>query len=245
MIEMSCPRCGAGGRVPRDKVNSRLVCKKCLQVFHLGPSLHPVIGEPPAPKDVPKTRAPREPRERIELEMPGLEGLTQKLARIKVPDAKVLGVTAAVLLVVAFFWWLFSKQSVEQRSQSLAAAIRNLDMNTISAMALPGTEMEAMTWVGDVSKQYVDLKLALGNLEPGVQVSVQYNTDGTAQALMTFGREGAVTTGPLSVEQASDLSPSAGGKKSLDLVVAFAKDTWGTWRLDGKRTADTVARAAR
>src|SRR5262249_49109459 len=43
MIEMSCPRCGAGGRVPRERVNSRLVCRKCLQVFHLSPSLQPVI----------------------------------------------------------------------------------------------------------------------------------------------------------------------------------------------------------
>ena len=50
MIEMSCPRCGAGGRVPRDKVNSRLVCKKCLQVFHLSSSRQPIIGEPPAPE---------------------------------------------------------------------------------------------------------------------------------------------------------------------------------------------------
>ncbi len=242
MIEMSCPRCGAGGRVPRDKVNSRLVCKKCLQVFHLSPSLTPVMGEPPAPKDVPKTRGPREPRERIELEMPGLEGLTQKLGRIKLPDAQVLGVTAGVLLVIAFFWWLFSKQSVEQRCQTLAAAIRELNMNAVSAMSAPGTELDAMKWVGDVSKQYVDLKLAIGNLEPGVSTNVQYNSDGSAQALMIFSREGAVSTGPLSVEQASSLEPQAGGKKSIELVVYWVKDTWGSWRLDGKRTVDTAAR---
>jgi hypothetical protein len=242
MIEMSCPRCGAGGRVPRDKINSRLVCKKCLQVFHLSPALTAVMGEPPAPKEVAKARAPREERERIQLEMPGLEGLGQKLGKIKLPDAKIVGVTAAVLLVVAFFWWLFSKQSVEQRSDALAKAIRELNMDAAVGMALPGTEMEAMTWVGDTYKKYVDLKLAIGNLEPGMQTSVQYNSDGTAQALMTFGREGAVSTGPLSVEQASNLDPSANAKKSMELVVHWAKDTWGSWRLDGKRTADSAAR---
>ena len=31
MIDMNCPSCGAGGRIPREKVNTRLVCKKCLQ----------------------------------------------------------------------------------------------------------------------------------------------------------------------------------------------------------------------
>ena len=34
MIDMKCPSCGAGGRIPREKVNTRLVCKKCLRVFH-------------------------------------------------------------------------------------------------------------------------------------------------------------------------------------------------------------------
>jgi hypothetical protein len=241
MIEMACPRCGAGGRVPNDKINSRLVCKKCLQVFHLSPSRQAVMGEPPVRKEVHRAGAPRE-RERIELEMPGLEGLGQKLAKIKLPDAKIVGVTAAVLLMVAFFWWLFSKQSVEQRSHALAKAIRDLNMEAAVAMAMPQTEMEAMKWVGDVYKKYVDLKLAIGNLEPGVRITVQYNSDGSAQSLMTFGREGAMSTGPLSVEQATSLDPNANAKKSMDLVVHWAKDTWGTWRLDGKRTSDVATR---
>jgi hypothetical protein len=243
MIEMSCPRCGAGGRVPRDKVNARLVCKKCLQVFHLTPSLHPVIGEPPVSKDSAKAREPREPRAGLELEMPGLGGLGEKLARIRLPDAKILGVAAGVLLLVGFFSWLFSKQSVEQRCDVLSQAIRTANMEAAVAMALPGTEMEAMKWLGDVYKQYIDLKLALGNIDPGVQLNVQYNSDGSAQSLMTFGREGAVSTGPLSVEQASSLEPSAGGKKSMELVIHWAKDTWGTWRLDGKRTADNAGKS--
>src|SRR5262249_29763702 len=151
MIEIACPRCGAGGRVPRDRVNSRLVCKKCLQVFHLSPSHQAVMGEPPAPKEAQRERAPRE---RMELELGDLSGLAEKLAKIKLRDAKIVGTTAAVLLVVAFLWWLFSKPSVQKRSETLAAAIRNLNMDAAVGMALPGTEMEAMKWVGDVYKQY-------------------------------------------------------------------------------------------
>src|SRR5262249_23588149 len=103
MIEMSCPRCRAGGRVPREKGNSRLVCKKCLQVFHLSPSLQPVVGEPPAPKVAAKERVQRE---RVEIEIPGLEGLGEKLGKLKLPEPKVIAVTAGVLLAIAFFWWL-------------------------------------------------------------------------------------------------------------------------------------------
>lgn len=241
MIEMSCPRCGAGGRLPRDKVNSRLVCKKCMQVFHLSPSLHPVMGEPPARKDAPRERVARE---RVEFDLPGLEGLGEKLSRVKLPEPKIIGVTLVVLLVMGFFWWLFSKQSVEQRTQSLATAIRKLDLDAASVMALPGTEMEAMKWVGDVYKEYLELKLNLGNIDPGVQISTQENSDGSGQSLLRFSREGATSSGPMSVEQAASLeSKDSEAKKSMELVVYWAKDTWGAWRLDGKRTLETAARS--
>src|SRR5438105_3804085 len=98
MIEMSCPRCGAGGRVPRNKINARLVCKKCLQVFHLTPGGHAVLGEPPPPKETVRERAPRE---RIEFDVSALEGLGQKLAKIRLPDIKTLGVVGLVLLITA------------------------------------------------------------------------------------------------------------------------------------------------
>ena len=118
MIEMSCPRCGAGGRVPNNKVNSRLVCKKCLQVFHLTPGGHAVMGEPPPPKEAPKARAPRE---QVDLDLSALEGLGQKLAKLKLPDVKTMAVVAAVLLVVAGIWWLLSRESLQTRSERIAA----------------------------------------------------------------------------------------------------------------------------
>ena len=109
-------------------------------------------------------------------------------------------------------------------------------------MALPGTEMEAIKWLVDVSKQYMDVKLDIGNLEPGVQIKVQENSDGSGQSLLLFSREGAVSTGPLTVEEAASLEPSsATKKKSMEVIVFWAKDTWGTWRLDGRRTAENPA----
>ena len=60
MIDMKCPSCGAGGRMPREKVNTRLVCKKCLRVFHVTASGNTVLGEPAAPKDQPKPHHRRE-----------------------------------------------------------------------------------------------------------------------------------------------------------------------------------------
>ncbi len=48
MIDVVCPHCGRAGSAPEDKVNSRLVCKKCHMVFHLSPSGRATPGEPPA-----------------------------------------------------------------------------------------------------------------------------------------------------------------------------------------------------
>ncbi len=243
MIEMACPRCGAGGRIPRDKLNSRLVCKKCLQVFHLNATHQAVIGEPPALKATSrkKERVAREGG--VQIEIPGLEGLSDRLSKLKLPDPKVIGVTAVVLLAVAFFGWLFSKRTVDQQSQVLAQAIRDLDLQTASNMALPGTEMQAMEWLNGVYKNYLDLKMAIGNFDPGVQINAQENSDGTAQTMMVFSREGATTNGPIPVQQAANLeSKDSNAKKSMELVVAWAKDTWGIWRLDGKQTLDNAKR---
>jgi hypothetical protein len=241
MIEMSCPRCGAGGRVPSDRVNSRLVCKKCLSVFHLNSSLKAVMGEPAPPKEAAKERAPRE---RTELGL-GLElgGLGERLGKLKLPDPKTVGVVAGVLLAIGFFWWLFSKQSVEKRTQAMASAIKTLDMDTTVSLSMPGTELDAMKWLGDTHKQYTDLKLAIGNIEPGIQISVQPTSDGSsAQALLIFSREGATSTGPLSVEEAASLEPkSSEKKKSMELVLFWTKDTWQAWRLDGKQTMEKAA----
>ncbi len=241
MIEMSCPRCGAGGRIPRDKVNSRLVCKKCLQVFHLSSSLKPVVGEPPLPKEVAKEKVPRERRELgLGLEM---GGLGEKLAKIKLPEPKTVAIVGGVFLAIGFFWWLFSKQSVEQRSEALATAIKKLDMDAAVAMSMPGTELQAMKWLGDIHKEYTELKLNIGNLEPGVQITVQPTSDGSsAQALLVFSREGATSTGPLSVEEAASLEPkSSEKKKTMELVLFWTKDTWQAWRLDGKQTMEKAA----
>jgi hypothetical protein len=244
MIEMACPRCGAGGRVPRDRAGSRLVCKKCLQVFHLGPGNKALIGEPPVQKEGHRDRErDKGSRERMEL---GLEmgALGEKLGKIKLPDPKTVGIVAGVMLAVAFFWWLFSKQTVEQRAETLAVAIRDLDMDTMMAMALPGTEFEAMKWMNDIVKDYMDLKLALGNINPGVKIQSQPTSDGSsAQTLLVFSREGATSTGPMSVEQAATLEPPKGSKTTMELVVYWTKDTWQVWRFDGNKTNEAATKA--
>ncbi len=48
MPEVECPSCGGFGTIPKDKVNDRLVCRKCHVVFHVTPAGRSVLGEPKA-----------------------------------------------------------------------------------------------------------------------------------------------------------------------------------------------------
>ncbi len=240
MIDMSCPRCGAGGRVPREKMNARLVCKKCLQVFHLTPSGQAVIGEPPAPKHVPKERAPRE---RIEFDTSSLEGLGKTLSKIRLPDPKILGVAAAVFGLIGIAYWIFSRESVETRSKIMARAISQGDVGKIMELSLPETVREAMTWGNEIYSQYADLKISMGGRDPRVQIQVQNSADGnSAQALVVYSREGGQLAGRVSTPDLEPPKPTKSGKDTIEIVLFWAPDTWGTWCLDAKRTSENAAR---
>ena len=130
MIDMKCPSCGAGGRVPREKVNTRLVCKKCLRVFHVTASGNTVLGEPAAPKDQPKPHhaASRLAHDTVER----FDDVASTLSKIKLPQIQpmILAIVGGVVLLSALGYWFFSRQSIEARSLDVARAIHQTDMKT-------------------------------------------------------------------------------------------------------------------
>jgi hypothetical protein len=206
-------------------------------VFHLTPSGQAVLGEPPVPKDAPKERATRE---RIEFDAEGaLQGLGEKLSKIKLPDAKMIGIIAVVLLAVAGAGWLLSRQSLEQRSELLTAAIRKGDVEVVMGVALPGTEGDALKWYADIYKEYLDLKLSMGGQDPAAKVQVQQATGGnSAQTLLSFSRGGGTRVGRYEEDELQPAPATRPTKHSLDLVIFWTPDTWGNWRFDAKRTAE-------
>src|SRR5215212_2799528 len=46
MIDLACPNCGRAGSIPREKINTRLVCKKCHVAFHMNTAGRTLLGEP-------------------------------------------------------------------------------------------------------------------------------------------------------------------------------------------------------
>jgi hypothetical protein len=237
MIDMKCPSCGAGGRVPREKVNTRLVCKKCLRVFHITASGNTVLGEPAAPKDAPtRGHSPREAARQDTVER--FDDVASKLSSIKLPqfDPKVLGAIAGVVLLAALGFWFFSKQSLERRSQEIAKSFVKSDMKTAVDLSLPGTEMDTIRWYADVFKQYNELKLLFGGQEAGVVVQIEGAKGETVPVKLIFSKEGMRFDGSLFADIYQPNPNLNKGKSALELPLFWTKDMWGNWLLDGSKT---------
>jgi hypothetical protein len=237
MIEMKCPACGAGGRAPRDKIGARLVCKKCLRVFHLTPSGQAVSGEPPQQKEAPKEHAERDA---IGFETPQwLETLANRLSKLRLPEPRTLGIIGAVALVLLLGFWLFSRQSLEKRARAVAQAIISTNMKQVIDLTAPGTENDAIRWYAETYQRYLALKLILGK-DAEIRVGPQGDSHGnTASVIVVFSQEGKRGEGTALVETTATIPSLSNTPTSIEVPLFFVVDNWGNWVLDGKRTADS------
>jgi hypothetical protein len=240
MIEMKCPACGAGGRVPRDKIGARLVCKKCLKVFHLTPSGQAVLGEPPAPKVVAKDKkVAKEPTGYETSDV--VDALASKFAKVQLPSPKTLGIIAGIAAVIGLGYWLFSRQSLEIRTKIVGKAIIDADIKKIVDISVAGTENDVILWFNEVYRQYLDVKLVLGR-DASIQVQIPGNSGGNSGvAILRFSGQGAQSAAPPLAETMQPIPSLSNMKDSLDLRLFFLVDSWGNWLLDGKRTAEEKA----
>jgi hypothetical protein len=239
MIEIKCPACDAGGRVPRDKKTTRLVCRKCLAVFHLSPSGKPVRGEPPAPKDVPKERV-RSTESGGGLEFGGsIEDIAARFTKIKMPrvSGTTAGIAAAVILLAALGVWLLARQSLKTRSEMVANALMSQDaIKAVMDVTVPDTALDVIQWYNGAARRCGELKLAMGGVAPGVNIDVLSDgSNGPAVVRVQFSAEGT-RLGNAGVETFQPTPSLSNTSSRLEEHLYFVKDAWGNWMLDGKRT---------
>jgi hypothetical protein len=238
MIDIKCPSCGAPGRVPPYKVNVRLICKKCLKPFHITPARNAVLGDPPVQKDAAKGGKPGAKGARETAE--AFDEMASKLSKVKLPQVSptVLGIILAVGLVLGLGYWLFSKQSLEQRSEIVANTLIKGDMKSVIDLCVPGTELDAMMWYGQIARKFNELKLAFGGEDPAVNIHVQGDTKGgSAMVVAIYSRQGSRIASPDFVESLAPIPSLSNSNQTLEMPLFWVKDLWGNWVLDGKRTA--------
>ena len=163
MIEMKCPKCSAGRRVPRDKKNTRLVCRKCRAVFHLSPTGVPTVGDPPVPKNAPKEKVRAESAEGGGFEFGGsLEDMAARITRIKLPriSGQTAGIAAGVIVVVALLVFIFARQSLKTRAEIVGKALGSPEgMKAVMDVTVPETALDVIQWYSAATMRYGELKI--------------------------------------------------------------------------------------
>jgi hypothetical protein len=236
MIDMKCPSCGAGGRIPREKVNTRLVCKKCLRVFHVGAGGHSVLGEPAAPKSAAKPHAPHAAARHDTVER--FDNVAATLSKVKLPqiDVRIVGGIGLIVLLGALGFWLFSRQSLERRSEEVAKAFVKADMKTAIDLSLPGTEMDTIQWYSMRFQQYNELKLAFGGQEAGATIVEKGQKDGVAEVSLHFSKGGLRFDGSIFSDMFQPNPSLSNTRQTLEIPLFWVTDFWGNWMLDGTKT---------
>jgi hypothetical protein len=237
MIEMKCPACGAEGRAPKDKINTRLVCKKCLRVFHLTPSGRAVAGEPPQVA-VPVAKV-ADTTEKLELAL-DFDRWSERFRKF-VFSPKLLAALGAIIVLGAgyLFMAVFRSETLETRASRLAKATVNGDLSTLLDLSATGTSEDVVKWYIAIQPQCVDLKKTLQS-PPAVEVVVNKQDDvkGTADVTARVASEEAL--GKKRDRVPDETISTFALDKIFELPLSLTSEGLEGWRLDGKRTLEAL-----
>jgi hypothetical protein len=230
-IQMECPKCGAPGKVPRNKVQTRLVCRKCLAIFHLTPVGRAVLGEPPttttAKEDSKSAVGRASAREPVEFEF-------------SMPKAPVLVGALALLLVLLLAvnfgligWGGDSGLDVVNRATTVAQALADQNIDRFKAATLPGTETEAIQFF---EKARAGLNMVRRRSPTStIQATAQLQESAENQSRVRFLAVFMPNLGTARQQQITgvDAVPESEGAAAL-ATLWFVRDNRGRWCLDGK-----------
>jgi hypothetical protein len=234
MIDTKCPACGAEGRVPNTKINTRLVCPKCLKIFHVTSAGRSMTGEPPAPSAAASSKhAGKDPSDKAQRVDDAFRELSETLFTRKAVN--VLGVLLVVGLIAAFFATRRGEM-VEDRADQVVKALVAGDLKTLEAMCSTGTAQEAVKWYDKIRPECDAIRQTQGpsQLVVSVMVTQQDKNEGTADVIATtFLGEGSLERKAGSLPDPTISLPVS---RSLSIPMSFRSEGWSGWRLDGRRT---------
>jgi hypothetical protein len=238
MIDMKCPACGAEGRVPSDKVNTRLVCRKCLKVFHLTPSGRALLGEP-----APAASGAMMAKEAAIDSAQEVEQWLDKL-RSRLTSPATLGIAAALVLlaVVAAFLSTRKTETLQERVIKVANAAVKGDLPTIRSLATTGTADDAVKWYDTVHPQCDELRQRLGTNKLLVEVNIkqQEGAQGPSEIVARLDTEEQLDRRSLNMPDATISVPTT-RSAVVSLPMSWRTEGWSGWKMDGKRSLELAA----
>lgn len=236
MIDLECPKCGRAGSIPRDKVNTRLVCKKCHIVFHMNTAGRTLLGEPPVNHaQTKKEKAFEAPT------LPNFEGFGDIRENFKNVSPKKLAIAAGVLLVAMVAYTLVSSapESLASRVEITAKRFADDDLAYLKELASSDTADDVVRWFDTVHPKLVKSRESWKTRLADIQVQVvgedRRQRVGEAQAFIYPSAKGNHSEAISSAAKEASETGSA-VNESVDLHMFWVLDSRGRWRLDGRQT---------
>jgi len=240
MIDLACPHCGRAGSIPREKINTRLVCKKCLVVFHVNTVGRTLLGEPsvvvPAKSDTQAHDGRRLPS------LEELSGLKDSLP-VVTPRSLMIGLGVLVVLGGIFMFVTRTPESLADAATSTAERFAADDLIYLKQAATSDTIDDVVRWFDVVHPQLVKSREQWKASGTKIQVMVvdedSKQRRGEAHAYI-YPAQGS-THGTSITEAANAVSSSgAATTQPVDLRLRWVLDRSGHWKLDGRETLAAI-----
>ena len=232
MIDMTCPSCGRAGRVPRDKINMRLVCKKCNRVFHLTPQGVAILGEPPAVKAGAAARASREGG-RSESEKADWRDMMPEGGLTISRRGVMIGGAAVLILGSLYLYMNMPSETLEDKTKEVGYALAGNDLGVIRGLASSGTTADAESWARGVHDLLERKRASWTNKEVRTQANViEQNRRLSRGESMIVLYPNAATTRNNEISTEADLGGPM-SKNAVMISVYWSLDSLGKWHVDG------------
>ncbi|OJW23886.1 MAG: hypothetical protein BGO49_03365 [Planctomycetales bacterium 71-10] len=238
MISMHCPACGAEGRIPNDKVNVRMLCKRCLKSFHLTPAGKIVAGPPPGDHAAVHHEQPGHELDVVDHEIDVVVGRLKSAAPLILA---VFGLAAAVLL-----GWRLTRggkaATLDEQTVRIARALVKNDVAALRSLTVEGTADEAAELSEALLPEFRDHADVLQAASPSVEVARSPEAPGPGLSGVVASIRADQPVGRMGVA-VPDVSASMTMSGSIELPLILAGDDRNGWRLDGERTLDAYRKS--
>jgi hypothetical protein len=236
MIDLACPKCGRAGQIPREKINTRLVCKKCLVVFHVNTSGRTLLGEPHNVEG-PKAETHQHDGPRL----PSFEdfGSLKESMPVVSPKSLLIGLGALVVGGLLFLLMTREPESLGQTATATAERFAADDLAYLKQIATSDTIDDVVRWFDAVHPSLVKSREQWKTSGTKVQVMIvdedRKQRRGEAHAYIY---PAAASSHGTSITEAANAVTSTGAATTqpVDLKLLWILDGAGHWKLDGRQT---------
>jgi hypothetical protein len=237
MLAIKCPACGAEGRASKEKIQTRLVCRKCLKVFHVTPSGKTVLGAPPGTGQtstaVSRRKAAPDPDRKVD------QWFDRASKRFFSPTSLILTVGLILLAVAAALFTPRRPESLQDRVARAARAAVEGDLQTVRELAATGTAGGVITWYITIRPQCDGLLQRLGSRKLAVESEVKQDparewTDVVAHVSI-IEEEKLERRGNVLPDASIVVAPTG---QPVSLLMAWNSEGRAGWRLEGNRTLE-------